>query len=325
MEEIKKAVILNDTRRNAGHVGCETVMSNIFFLCTRYNIEILSSYQAPAAYLMEDYIPNLKKSTILIVNGEGTFHHDQKEGLEIMKSVEVAKSYGLKCYLINTVWQENRTLNPSLLSFNKIFVRESLSYLEIKDFCNSLDVTVVPDLSLYYQEIGSKTRKDLNCRMSNAIFIDNVNWKSTKEMARFMPKYCGGFFSMDGNLYKNLKTLKLLVILLKKQVVPKILTIDALKAAQLVVSGRFHGLCLAMKYNIPCLSIESNTFKQKGLLLDVGLSLDKYIIDRDVVLTESSAAGMMFGFEQTELEKERISQYVSDAQVKIENMFAQLD
>ena len=38
-----RALILNDTRRETGHLGCQAVMQSIFTLCEKHNIEIVYS------------------------------------------------------------------------------------------------------------------------------------------------------------------------------------------------------------------------------------------------------------------------------------------
>lgn len=273
-----KAIILNDTRRNIGHIGCAIVMDNIFYLCKKFDIQVIGSFKHTSVYCNGKYIKLLAEANMVIVNGEGTCHHDQRAALELMKGVEKAKKFGIKCYLINSVWQDNIQLNHSLCYFDKIFVRESLSKKSIQDVSNKLDVSIVPDLSLYSRDVLLENSQI--SKLGDLIFVDNVNWGATKRLAeKTMFSKAKAFYLMDGLFFLRIRTIKLLAILCKSWILPKILKLHHIKSSSLVVTGRFHALCLSLKYSTPCLSIRSNTHKQEGMLIDIGLPLDKYLLE----------------------------------------------
>lgn len=321
---ITKAIILNDTSRNVGHIGCETVMSNIHYLCRKYHIETIASYENTASYLESDYKYNLQQADIVIVNGEGTLHHDQKSALEIMESVQLAHKMGKRCYLINSVWQDNNVLNNMLFMFEKVFVRESLSKSQIISYSNKIDVQIVPDISLY--KIKDREENFASIKKSGVTFIDSVNWSVTKELARQTHSLTvKRFYLMDGDFYKKMRSLRLFYILFmqKKQTYPRILRHANILESSAIVSGRFHGLCLALKYGIPCLSVESNTHKQKGMIIDIGLPVNKYLVDL-CEISEHSFGDKIKNFIQADKEREAIKKYIEVANSKIEKMFSLL-
>lgn len=126
-----KIAILNDTRRY--HLGCDLVNQNLTTLCEKYGLEVKGIYSICRPRPMRD----LEEIDAIIVNGEGTFHHNN--GYQLDKAIEQCK--GKKSFLINTVY--DKPDHKKELNFDLIATRESLSAgnLGIK--------TVVPDLSLY--------------------------------------------------------------------------------------------------------------------------------------------------------------------------------
>lgn len=136
-----KVVILNDTRVNS-HFGCEMVMDVLekgllgvgasFIECVK-----LTNYRS------KDFLANLilpEDTDLVIVNGEGTCHHDN--GFNLIKSVD--KFPDIPFMLINSVWQSNSSDISTLKKYKYITVRESLS---LKSLPKGLEnVEVVPDL-----------------------------------------------------------------------------------------------------------------------------------------------------------------------------------
>lgn len=255
-------------------------MSNIEALCRASGIEILRTFKATANYKSDLFSACVDQCDIAIVNGEGTMHHDQTDALHLMNSAQAIKEKRKKCYLINTVWQDNIALSKRLDLFDGIFVRESFSQMEIRNAGH--DAAIVPDLSLYSTNRSSTLQKP-SLSMRTAVF-DSVNWSITKILARYAAHTNAKFFLMDGTPRKRIKSIKLLQYLVPSWQVPKIATIRDVRESANIISGRFHATCMAIKYGIPFLAIPSNTHKIEGMLADIGLPSDTFVVKPPLTL-----------------------------------------
>ena len=75
---MKKAVLINDTRTE-GHHGCNLVIENIIYLLKNRNINIIDYSNCNSCwYQNKKFLNNFNKADLIIVNGEGTIHHNQK-------------------------------------------------------------------------------------------------------------------------------------------------------------------------------------------------------------------------------------------------------
>ena len=98
-----KAIIINDTTLNKHH-GCELLMSEIDRLCEKNKITIVERCYHTSSF-------NLNKKKILnsdfdlvLVNGEGSLHHNQKVAHDILNTVEMIKrNYRVPLVLFNSL------------------------------------------------------------------------------------------------------------------------------------------------------------------------------------------------------------------------------
>ena len=92
----------------------------------------------------------------------------------------------------------------------------------------------------------------------------------------------------------------------------------------LMLSGRFHGLCIAMMLGIPCLAVPSNTHKTESMLTDIGIDLEKYLISTESPISafkEKTLAFLEMNHDQC---LRHYNKYINDAQIKIEGMFKKI-
>lgn len=130
---------------------------------------------------------------------------------------------------------------------------------------------------------------------------------------------------MGSGPLKKIKIIKLLLVLIRSKIfLPRVLKYEDIKKSKLVISGRFHGLCLALKYGVPCISVESNTHKQKGMLIDIGLCVDRFLIDIQQLDRPKVIVQKVSDFNLTEDEIDKITEYQIQATRKINIMFEQL-
>ena len=339
----KKAVILNDTSYELHH-GCKAVMGNIRRLLRRRNINII--YANPVSMNWkknERFIKNIKNSDIAIINGEGTIHHSQRTGLYLVKVSEYCKKLGLPVVLINSSYcKNNEEFANYMKNFDLIFVRESLSQNELRKW--GIDSEVVPDMTFYNTVNVSEKKVTSRIGFTDSFFIELSEklYKYTQESEKYLylPILMSYRIEKWNSLKAILKKLKFegrntvsffQKILLKKKLnhVYKrrfyyvrsydeyIKTISDLK---LLVTGRFHSLCFALKTQTPFLALHLNFHKIEGILKDIGLSNERIINIED--LNEETIAHYAY-FSKDELTK--IIAYTNSAITKIERMFGKIE
>ena len=230
-----KTVIINDTR--GGHIGSNLVMKNMFDLCRKYQLNVIYTLPRSAFGQYDAKVYNkVQQAELLILHGEGTFHHSNVHVNQLLNACKQKPTV-----LINTVWdkvfteRENEIKNLKLIS-----VRESKSYEQAIKITDKNKVMITPDLTFYStftpQNIGYT-----DCVMPTA-----------REMLRKENNY---FPIALGEHPPSLTVYK-----------------TWLKSLKLLVTGRFHGVCLAAKYKVPFLAFPSNCHKIESLLKDMKCS-----------------------------------------------------
>ena len=110
----------NDT--SLGHAGCKAVMKSLF--------NVLNDHRIIKIHKVGDNfdIKNIKKCDAVIVNGEGTIHHNKRAGNILMEILKTGQQLGKKTILINSVFQQEPLFYPEVLKNLDYFaVREILS------------------------------------------------------------------------------------------------------------------------------------------------------------------------------------------------------
>ena len=312
-----KVILLNDTRSNQ-HVGCNLVVQNTLHSCKQVGIEITSTIQNNISDPLAE-IQKLTDYNCLLINGEGTMHHDRQLAKAFGKCAEWCKSQNKLVVLYNTVWQENKILNQYLRYFDAIYCRESFSAREIQEL--GFQAKVVPDMVFSTpMTIGVKGSSE----DSVIIILDAVRkglcyklgWLAVRKRLRF--------FSMSNNNDVSINKRFFLPYALRffsgyTQKLPDSKFIEQISLSDKVISGRFHGTCLALLHFKPTASIASNTHKLEGLYYDIGLEPSIIIqnnkIDWDSIKSQWDACDNAMDLIKT---------YTSSAPQKILTMFQEI-
>jgi hypothetical protein len=174
---------------------------------------------------------------LVIINGEGTFHHDYPNAKNIYNLAKKFKEEGKKVFLINTVIQD---ISFDLSIFDYISVRESNSsmgkYPIVQDPC-------------FYKVIDNSDNKE-----EYVLFIDSVVKKVSDKIFDEFNKFKGPkkYIVMDNKISLN-DFLKLC------------------KNASCIITGRYHGVVFSIMCEKKFVAFESNTHKISGLLKDLNL------------------------------------------------------
>ena len=267
--------VINDTRHEVGHLGCELVMKNIEQAIKDSGGDLVFSFESVHGITAQLIREVLEKVEIVFLNGEGTLHSNRS--LHLFRIADIARSYGKKVVLINSVWQNNSVVKSFLPRFDEVFVRDSASHREIVAD-GFEDAILIGDMTFYsYDEADRQEQQDAAAGLwQNVLIVDSV----VPDVSRSLQEVCKGLdLPLHGmGLRARDPQFDGMVI---------IDDFEQIRGASLVVSGRFHAIALAIQFGVPFIGLESNTHKISGLLDDVGLDRELHMIDMETVSYEN--------------------------------------
>lgn len=276
-----RTLILNDTART-GHLGCRLVMQNLKSLCTDHGLQVL----AALATMRGDFDFHLRRALpdcdLVLINGEGTMHHDRAGAMILTRAGHSASRGGKPVALLNTVWEENRAANALLSCVAAIYARESRSAAAIAREAK-IPVHTVPDLSLAAPseaEFGTRA-----ARRGGVLVLDDVRLQACLLLAAYARKRSFAFRCMDFPAWRvPWREQAWLRLALMGMMPSRLRSGRPVYDADVVVTGRFHGACLAILAGTPFVAMSSNTYKIEGLLDDAKLG------EGGVLLTDEELA-----------------------------------
>lgn len=282
---MRKAVLLNDTRVD-NHHGCSTVVDTIHSLAERSGIRITATAPAHANWRLDSsVIGAIDDSDVVIVNGEGTIHHDRPAGEALLAAAEYARRRGKASALVNATWDTNGEAYSKMASmFSLVSVRESSSAKELA--AAGVAARVVPDLALYPSSPVASERCGVaftdSVIGSEALEIYRRMWrlgaeptsllfgrKSARDYATSARRFLKGSPFKPGNFLAAARG-ALTDRLSQNPNRQEILSLIA--SRELMVTGRFHMVILCLSAGTPFLAVESNTHKISSTLRDTGLA-----------------------------------------------------
>ena len=307
------AVLVNDTRVDRHH-GCTRVMRAIEALCAANGIRIAATAPAHRDWRLDTAIEAaLESCDLVIVNGEGTIHHNRPMGEVLLAAGAAARARGKPAALINFSWQDNGpAFAAKLADFALVAARETRSATAIAPA--RPDCRVVPDLSFYLPVAPAPARRGVGFSdsvvRSSRLSLDRLRRAhgATSMPIRFSaPGLVGALRAARPYLSREdlrrpgefVAAIAGLFDQWRHQAATDDAFVGRLAALELLVSGRFHGVTLALAARTPVLAVGSNTHKIEALLEDAGLapwrmtdpeSIDAAAIERAKAWTGDEAA-----------------------------------
>jgi hypothetical protein len=325
-----KAVLLNDAR-NDRHHGCTTVVESITRLCRENGIELIAT--APAHH---DWRANpsicraVEAADLIVVNGEGTIHHDRPAGEWLLAAGQHARRLGKKAAIINMTWNANGARYTELAShFDLISVRESQSAEEL--VAGGIFPRIVPDLALFHQPPVGLPRDGTgytDCvvgptaltlyRQMAALRAQPISLlygrRSPRDFIISLRRFLPGRTAFAPNAAAA--ALRGAVTDWRSQLPDRDAFLNWVARRRLIVTGRFHMLIFALAARTPVLTVRSNTHKIESTLADVGLAswrcIDACAID-PVVAERASR--------WDEGEKRSLEAFIADGRQKMRQLF----
>jgi hypothetical protein len=207
----------------------------------------------------------------------------------MLRLCERARSDGKRTALINSVWQNNVTMNSFLAAFDVVSLRDRRSWEEARP--HRPDAGWVPDLTLVSGFFAGRWWQRVVSRLSSlripVLVADNVVKSAHLRLATlardggwpFVPlgNYGKSLLDQQAELQKNLSARGL-------DLRPDNPTLRSLfERCGAIVAGRFHAVCLALLAGKPFLAVASNTHKIESMVEEIGL-------DPRVLLREEEVA-----------------------------------
>jgi len=327
-----KAVILNDTSIEKHH-GCNRVMDCIYQELNRHSVEIIAKSYLNADLESSWAREKLDSCDIAIINGEGTIHHGRPYAEDLLKLV--AKSSAKRKVLLNCTYDSNPPRYRDYLeAFDSIFVRDQQSQVELSQL--GLKSSIVPDMTfLAKRSLNAKPSHPVSvcCSVDREVLVQ-LHIAGTKLIREARP--ISIFEPARGTTQRIMEIRRSLAIRDLKTPIKMIRIARArhwfgsqtcathekfaeqIAQSKFLLSGRYHAICIAIKNGIPFLAIDSNTFKIRALLADVGL-------DERCISKSDFLAGMdlkLRPFSSGELKS--IEKFNTRAERAICKMFAQI-
>ena len=325
-----KAVLINTTFQ-LGHQGCTLVDRQLDSLAAEAGLDMAaklplhSDWQrlAPADF------------DLILVNGEGALHHNSKAAKRLAEVPGWAQKRRKPAFLINSVYEANGAeIAAGVARYDAVFARDELSREALSQA--GIAATVVPDLTLSWQPavrggngrlivVTDSTVQDTNARLHDTARVLGARYLPL--MARPPQPVVKAY--ADASRWWRYAAKRLVAHVAPpglwrdrwRGLIPDFDDYIAWMAenAGLVISGRFHGVCIALDLGIPVLGVASNTWKIEAVLAGAGLE-HRLVSNLDEVqkrlLTEGIAP-----YRYTATELERIAAFRDKARTSARAMF----
>ncbi len=216
------------------HAGCAAVAQSIRTILETGGFSV---------GVMARHVPldALSPGDLLLCNGEGTMHGNQRRAHLLLNELQAARRLGCRVHLINSVWQNMTSEAGRQLSvLDGVTVREPLSRMEMQGFC---DPQVCPDLAYY-------------CPLRVTTGIDYAG----------EPLVGDFFFDRHAEVLPGYPRLSLTAADWSQLVA-------SIGTASVYVTGRHHGVYAACRARTPFVFHRANTHKVIGLIAWSGVPL----------------------------------------------------
>lgn len=217
------------------HGGCAAVWSVLQEALLANGCEIVSS---------DDF-------DTLVINGEGSMHHGRPTFHRKMRAAQDAIARGKEVYLVNSVWEENPAdYDDVLAKLAGLSVRETRSADDLARR-HGVKATVCLDFSLFASAF--ETVSPGPERRGEAV-TDYLNM----EAANFVPMPARFQEGREALILSGLGWGEI---------------VSQLRSRKLLVTGRHHAVCAAIRARTPFAAIEGNSHKISGLIDTTGVAI----------------------------------------------------
>lgn len=317
-------ILLNDTARRSSGFHCGTVMA-----CQALRDGMAERGLAEAGWANDadrfgQILTRATRPRLVILNGEGTLHHNAKTGIEMLECCARAAAMGIPVAVINSVWQGNGARMGRLLasSASVVHMRETASRAALPE---GVKATVTPDMSFlsfarFYQTRPAPARA--SAPDAPMAVIDNVRQPAAEALQDFAGRTGAPFFTMPRHMLNRLTQRHGET---PGAALPALLTPPDLLTAEVWVTGRYHGLIAALAAGRRVCAIRSNTHKIEAMLHDACLTAALLPADWETLPAPDQDAALTRAIAAQDVDfAQRARAHVADAVTRINAMFDQI-
>jgi hypothetical protein len=218
-----KTLLLNNT--SWYHYGCKEVIKN------------LNNYYSPTTLCGnrdEIDISVIDEHDLIVLNGEGTLHHNAPWAKKFLGYIREAQRMGKQTHLVNTVWQQmGDEWKQIAAKCDIVEVREVLSQREI-----DCDATVILDASIHSEVPYIPTTTHDVCLGGDFYGNLDIDWDDYTKI----------------NIFNT----------------PWVDLVNVLRNTQVLITGRHHELYAAIKAKTRVITVAGNTWKNEGFFHTMG-------------------------------------------------------
>jgi polysaccharide pyruvyl transferase WcaK-like protein len=281
--------ILNNTYD--GHYGCRLTMYALEKIIKKHG-EIVFNLAIKELLPIQNDLLCPEKIDYLILNGEGTFHSDNRNNRDMYLLALKAKKRNLKVSLVNCSTTElGYDINMSI--FDNIVLREKNSYDYVCSLINRERCFLNLDMVFYlYKEIQKEITTEEIKKIAIIDSVDNVKSAELKQMSQ---QLSADYFEFNPLIKEDLKeTFQFL---------------NKLNEYRYIISGRYHGVVFALILNKAVIALKSNIWKITGLFN--ALKVENYCLDTVIeiyskhkrIFSEHKNPDINFAFEKQRIEE----------------------
>ena len=323
MTRTYRVAIFNDTRRTS-HYGCEIVMETLISNLHERGIEPTFFWPMGEDWRgREEVAAALRTVDAVIVNGEGSIHHSARRD-RAHYLTEIAAfartTANIPSFLINSsLFELEPAIIDNLRHFDAIYLRESRSLAALEG--SGIGAAIVPDLTLLTpcpKPTGPRTgmlgtdsvKADLAARLNRLSSVKGWDY-SRLTHAAFPSRAEHG---VRESLRRGAKWLH--AVLTGRNTRDRKRFVAWLATHQLLCTGRFHAVTLALATHTPFLALASNTPKISGLLEDV-FGHDRRVVPLSTLETVSDPSVHLF----SATEEAALTDFLESTRTRANTMF----
>jgi len=205
----------------------------------------------------EELMARIEAVDAVIVNGEGTIHHNG--GHEYISLLKLAKQKGKAALLVNSLFQDlNTEIDPDVMnSLDAFFVRDPRSLAYAKSL--GIRCSYAPD-SVVEAQFGNRPGVDY----AGGLLVTDWVGSREEDVGVALLRLLSSGPTNSPHRFFPLHSSEMRATWRS--------AVESLKTARLLVTGRYHAMYLAVLAGTPFVAMASNSWKIQGFLESVGLN-----------------------------------------------------
>lgn len=334
--------VLNDTRSDRHH-GCSIVMENLIAGLELRGRHIAASL--PCGARLESHWRLRRafdQASVIVLNGEGTLHHERPYARYLLGCVRDAVQAGKAVHVINVSWEANSdAMAGCLRDVRSVWTRDPGSAEELSGL--GVQAGVAADLTFYSRYPEAPRRAKDTILVTDSVIAERARFlaslATTHDFVRLPllrpPVWHGAGAAptkwIKYQAYRRLHATGFGVAIPRQHYLDLCHAMDStdewrtrISAAGMLVSGRYHGTCLALQHCLPVLSIESNTSKISRLMQAAGLDASRRVVSEELLTAQAKEPGfrqwMQAQSAWTDAERDSLKHYLEHSRQQIDRM-----